>query len=110
MSETHLEASDLIRIPGGEFQMGQENGRDDERPVHRVTVAPFLLCRNIRVVRVKYKQERIDRHTEPSLRGYHETDRDLETDQTAQPGPDRAHVRGPAKVLEASVDDQPSEP
>ena len=25
--------------------MGQENGRDDERPVHRVTVAPFLLCR-----------------------------------------------------------------
>ena len=45
MSETHLEASDLIRIPGGEFPMGQENGRDDERPVHRVTVAPFLLCR-----------------------------------------------------------------
>ena len=25
--------------------MGQENGRDDERPAHRVTVAPFLLCR-----------------------------------------------------------------
>jgi formylglycine-generating enzyme required for sulfatase activity len=45
MSETHLEPSDLIHIPGGEFQMGQENGRDDERPVHRVTVAPFLLCR-----------------------------------------------------------------
>jgi formylglycine-generating enzyme required for sulfatase activity len=45
MSETHLEPSDLIRIPGGEFQMGQENGRDDERPVHRVAVAPFLLCR-----------------------------------------------------------------
>src|ERR1039457_4506553 len=45
MSETHLEPNDLIRIPGGGFQMGQENGRDDERPVHRVTVAPFLLCR-----------------------------------------------------------------
>ena len=25
--------------------MGQENGRDDERPAHRVTLAPFLLCR-----------------------------------------------------------------
>jgi len=25
--------------------MGQENGRDEERPVHRVTLAPFLLCR-----------------------------------------------------------------
>jgi len=45
MSETQLEPSDLIRIPGGKFPMGQENGRDDERPVHRVTVAPFLLCR-----------------------------------------------------------------
>ena len=25
--------------------MGQENGRDEERPVHRVMVAPFRLCR-----------------------------------------------------------------
>ena len=25
--------------------MGQENGRDDERPVHRVALAPFRLCR-----------------------------------------------------------------
>jgi len=25
--------------------MGQDDGRDEERPVHRVTVAPFLLCR-----------------------------------------------------------------
>jgi sulfatase modifying factor 1 len=25
--------------------MGQENGRDEERPVHRVTVASFRLCR-----------------------------------------------------------------
>jgi formylglycine-generating enzyme required for sulfatase activity len=45
MSASHLEPDDLIRIPGGEFLMGQEDGRDDERPVHRVTVAPFLLCR-----------------------------------------------------------------
>ncbi|HUP02774.1 MAG TPA: SUMF1/EgtB/PvdO family nonheme iron enzyme [Bryobacteraceae bacterium] len=45
MSATRLEPGDLIRIPGGEFLMGQEDGRDDERPAHRVTIAPFLLCR-----------------------------------------------------------------
>jgi formylglycine-generating enzyme required for sulfatase activity len=36
---------DLVLIPGGEFLMGQENGRDEERPLHRVRVAPFRLCR-----------------------------------------------------------------
>src|SRR5271169_1299852 len=45
MSANHLEPSDLIEIPGGEFLMGQEDGRDEERPVHRVRVAPFRLCR-----------------------------------------------------------------
>ena len=37
--------NDLVLIPGGEFLMGQEDGRDEERPVHRVVVAPFRLCR-----------------------------------------------------------------
>jgi formylglycine-generating enzyme required for sulfatase activity len=36
---------DLVLIPGGEFLMGQENGRDEERPAHRVSIAPFRLCR-----------------------------------------------------------------
>ena len=36
---------DLVALPGGAFLMGQEDGRDDERPVHRVTLAPFRLCR-----------------------------------------------------------------
>ena len=44
MSATHLEPGDMARISGGEFLMGQDEGRDDERPVHRVTIAPFLLC------------------------------------------------------------------
>src|SRR5258707_11641030 len=40
-----MSPNDLVLIPGGAFLMGQENGRDDERPAHRVTVAPFLLGR-----------------------------------------------------------------
>lgn len=45
MSANRLEPEDLVPIPGGEFLMGQEDGRDEERPVHRVNVAPFRLCR-----------------------------------------------------------------
>jgi formylglycine-generating enzyme required for sulfatase activity len=37
--------NDLAPIPGGAFLMGQDDGRDEERPVHRVVVAPFRLCR-----------------------------------------------------------------
>jgi formylglycine-generating enzyme len=37
--------NDMVLIPGGEFLMGQADGRDEERPLHGVTVAPFLLCR-----------------------------------------------------------------
>jgi len=35
----------VILIPGGEFLMGQADGRDEERPVHRVRVDPFQLGR-----------------------------------------------------------------
>jgi sulfatase modifying factor 1 len=34
-----------VQIPGGEFLMGQSDGRDEERPVHRVRVESFRLCR-----------------------------------------------------------------
>jgi sulfatase modifying factor 1 len=40
-----MSPNDLARIPGGAFLMGQDDGRDEERPAHRVTVAPFLLGR-----------------------------------------------------------------
>lgn len=36
---------DTILIPGGGFLMGQADGRDEERPVHRVTVRAFRLGR-----------------------------------------------------------------
>src|SRR5689334_15128743 len=45
MSATHLAVDDLIRVPGGEFLMGQADGRDEEKPVHAVTLAPFRICR-----------------------------------------------------------------
>jgi formylglycine-generating enzyme required for sulfatase activity len=40
-----MSPSDLVPIPGGEFLMGQNDGRDDERPAHRVTVFPFRMSR-----------------------------------------------------------------
>jgi formylglycine-generating enzyme required for sulfatase activity len=33
----------IVTLAGGEFWMGQEDGRDEERPVHRVLVSPFGL-------------------------------------------------------------------
>jgi formylglycine-generating enzyme required for sulfatase activity/uncharacterized caspase-like protein len=38
---------DLMMIPGGSFQMGSPNdqGNDNERPQHKVTVKPFLMGR-----------------------------------------------------------------
>ncbi|HXK01896.1 MAG TPA: formylglycine-generating enzyme family protein [Verrucomicrobiae bacterium] len=41
-----MSPDDLLAIPGGEYLMGQDDGRDDERPAHRVRVAPFRLCRH----------------------------------------------------------------
>jgi sulfatase modifying factor 1 len=35
----------LVPIPGGTFLMGQVDGRDEERPLHRVRVAAFHLGR-----------------------------------------------------------------
>jgi formylglycine-generating enzyme len=35
-----------IRIPAGELLMGQDDGRAEERPAHRVRLRGFLLCRH----------------------------------------------------------------
>src|SRR6478752_1544041 len=40
-----MNPNDLVAIPGGEFLMGQDDGRDEERPTHRVIVAPFRMAR-----------------------------------------------------------------
>ena len=38
---TAARTPELVAIPGGEVVMGKANGRDDERPPHRVTLAAF---------------------------------------------------------------------
>jgi formylglycine-generating enzyme required for sulfatase activity len=40
-----MNPNDLVAIPGGEFLMGQDDGRDEERPAHRVIVSPFRIAR-----------------------------------------------------------------
>ena len=39
------EAPEMARISGGSFIMGRGDGAADERPAHRVTLAPFLIDR-----------------------------------------------------------------
>jgi formylglycine-generating enzyme required for sulfatase activity len=36
---------EMIRIPGGSFTMGRDDGPEDEGPAHRVMLAPFLIDR-----------------------------------------------------------------
>lgn len=45
MSQALIEQAkpEMVRIPGGTFQMGSRNGRDDEVPVHNVRVEDFYL-------------------------------------------------------------------
>ena len=38
--------ADWVEVPGGESLMGQDDGRAEERPAHRVRVGAFLLCRH----------------------------------------------------------------
>ena len=39
------DAGDTVAIPGGPFVMGSDDGPADERPVHRVTLSPFMIDR-----------------------------------------------------------------
>jgi serine/threonine protein kinase/formylglycine-generating enzyme required for sulfatase activity len=37
---------DMVSVPGGTFNMGNNNGRDEEKPEHQVNVPSFMLGRN----------------------------------------------------------------
>jgi len=45
-AKTALKAikDNMVFISGGTFQMGSNNGDDDEKPVHSVTVSDFYMC------------------------------------------------------------------
>ena len=49
------EYSDMVLIPAGEFQMGSNNGYDDEKPVHTVYVDAFYMDK-YEVTNAAYKQ------------------------------------------------------
>ena len=34
---------EMVRLPGGEFMMGDDDGEADEKPVHRVELSPFCI-------------------------------------------------------------------
>src|SRR5947208_1633775 len=34
---------EMVSIPGGTFRMGRDDGPDDEKPAHEVTVGPFQM-------------------------------------------------------------------
>jgi formylglycine-generating enzyme required for sulfatase activity len=34
---------EMVRLPGGEFLMGDDQGEEDEKPAHRVHVSPFFI-------------------------------------------------------------------
>ena len=36
-------AIEMVKIPGGSFQMGSLSGKDDEKPLHRVSISAFSL-------------------------------------------------------------------
>ncbi len=36
--------SKMVEIKGGSFMMGSEDGRDEEKPVHKVNVSSFKMC------------------------------------------------------------------
>jgi iron(II)-dependent oxidoreductase len=45
VANSAAQAQDMIRIPAGPFKMGSNDGRDDERPEHIVTLAAFEIDR-----------------------------------------------------------------
>jgi formylglycine-generating enzyme required for sulfatase activity len=46
---------ELVLLPGGSFEMGSRNGRNDEKPAHRVTVDSFLMDRH-EVTQAEYEK------------------------------------------------------
>ncbi|TKJ35043.1 MAG: hypothetical protein CEE38_16435 [Planctomycetes bacterium B3_Pla] len=46
---------EMVKIPGGWFEMGSENGESDESPAHKVWITPFLMDK-YEVVQEQFKK------------------------------------------------------
>jgi len=57
---------DLVPLPGGQFLMGQADGRDEERPAHIVPISPFRIAR-YQVTNADYAAFRPFTFTDPTL-------------------------------------------
>ncbi len=44
-TEIRVTEPEMVRIPAGEFRMGSESGREDEKPVHRVYISEFYISK-----------------------------------------------------------------
>ncbi len=45
-TQTHVKKPEMVIIPAGTFQMGSNNGAQDEQPVHTVTINRFAMSRH----------------------------------------------------------------
>ena len=37
--------ANMVKVEGGTFMMGDDNGEDDEKPAHRVTLSDYYICK-----------------------------------------------------------------
>ena len=58
----------FVRIPGGEFSMGSDEGEDDERPEHKVHVDAFYVATHLVTVEQYGEFARESGHGVPAVR------------------------------------------
>jgi formylglycine-generating enzyme required for sulfatase activity len=74
---------EMVQIPAGFFEMGSRQGRDDERPVHKVWIDSFLMDRH-EVTQAEY-EELGRREDEPFANPSHFKGPDLPVEQVTWP-------------------------
>jgi formylglycine-generating enzyme required for sulfatase activity len=89
---------ELVLVPAGSFEMGSRNGRDDEKPVHRVSIDSFLMDRH-EVTQAEYEMlGKIEAFSNPS----HFQGADLPVEQVTWPQAARfCNARSRLEGLEA---------
>ena len=96
---------DMVRIPGGRFQMGYREGYDDEQTVHEVKVSAFLLDRH-EVTNGQFAAfvEATGHVTQAEKDGYCWAYIEGAKDFQALSGADWRHPQGPTSSIEEKTD------